>query len=245
MRLIPAIDLKEGRCVRLLRGDFDAETRYSVDPLTLLAQYCELGAHWLHIVDLDAARGSSHNRAIIAALAASKTANLQVGGGLRDKESITQMFQLGVARVVIGSAAITHLDLVRDWLGAFGSDRVTLAFDVRFDLNKLPVVTTHGWQQQSAVCLWAAVENFAASGLTHVLCTDVDRDGALSGPNVELYSEALRRYPAIQWQASGGIRASDDLAQLANIGLAAAISGKALLENRIPLAELAPFLPNE
>ena len=133
---------------------------------------------------------------------------------------------------------------MRTWLEDFGAERVVLAFDVRLDPVRTPRVAIHGWREQSQLSLWDAVENFADYDLKHVLCTDVSRDGALSGPNVELYDEAVRRFPHIEWQASGGIRDARDLHTLARTGVKAAISGKALLEGLIPLEELRPFLPN-
>ncbi len=245
MRLIPAIDLKSGHCVRLLQGDFAKETRYAPDAAELLEKYRGLGADWLHVVDLDGAKdGGLDNRAIIAQLAGQRSVKLQVGGGLRDTAAVTRMLDLGVARVVIGSAAITHVEQVITWLDHFGPERITLAFDVRLDETDIPRVATHGWQRQSTLTLWNAMENFGRSQLKHVLCTDVGRDGALTGPNVGLYREAVRLYPRIQWQASGGIRDSRDLRALTDAGAAAAISGKALLEELIPIEELHPFLPN-
>jgi phosphoribosylformimino-5-aminoimidazole carboxamide ribotide isomerase len=245
MQLIPAIDLRDGHCVRLLHGDFDAETRYASDARTLLAKYCELGADWLHVVDLDGARGGlPDNRAMVLQLAEQKAVKLQVGGGLRNTAALTQMLDAGVARVVVGSAALTQAEQVQAWLKHFGPERLTLAFDVCVDDNATPRVMTHGWQRQSALDLWSAVDHYTASNLRHVLCTDVGRDGALTGPNLSLYDEAVRRYPQIEWQASGGIRNAHDLHALAETGAAAAISGKALLENLIPFEELQPFLPN-
>lgn len=245
MRLIPAVDLKAGHCVRLLQGDFASETRYPADPDSLLARYRDLGADWLHVVDLDGARdGHLDNRAIILRLAAQRAVKLQVGGGLRNTAAIAQMLDAGVARVVVGSAALSQVDQVHAWLKHFGPERLALAFDVRLDLAGVPLVTTHGWQSQSAATLWSAVSHYAAGPLKHVLCTDVGRDGALTGPNVALYAEAVRRHPQIEWQASGGIRGGRDLHELAQAGAAAAISGKALLEELIPAEELQPFLPN-
>jgi len=245
VRLIPAIDLRAGHCVRLLHGDFAAETRYGTDPLALLEKYRGLGADWLHIVDLDGAKdGSLGNRASIERLAAQKAVKLQVGGGLRNTAAVTQMLDMGVGRVVIGSAAITHVEQVLTWLEHFGPERMTLAFDVRLDETGMPQVQTHGWQRQSALSLWSAMANFTGSQLEHVLCTDVGRDGALTGPNVALYREAVRRHPHIQWQASGGVRDARDLHALSDAGAAAAISGKALLEELIPIEDLQPFLPN-
>jgi len=243
MKLIPAIDLRAGHCVRLLHGDFDAETRYAADAPSLLAKYRGAGADWLHIVDLDGARdGSADNRPIIVELARQKSMKLQVGGGLRNTTALAQMLDAGVERGVIGSAAVSQVEQVQHWLREFGAERLTLAFDVSIDEHGVPRVMTHGWQRQSERSLWEAVESYAASQLRHVLCTDVGRDGALTGPNVELYREAVRRYPRIEWQASGGIRNARDLHALAESGAAAAISGKALLEDLIPIEDLRPFL---
>jgi phosphoribosylformimino-5-aminoimidazole carboxamide ribotide isomerase len=245
LRLIPAIDLRAGRIVRLLHGDFEAETRYLTDPETLLAKYRDLGADWLHIVDLDGARdGTLQNRKIIVQLATQTAVKLQVGGGLRNTAAIAQMLDAGIARVVVGSAALSQVEQVQAWLLHFGQERLALAFDVSIDDNGLPRVMTHGWQRQSEHSLWSAVDSYADSGLKHVLCTDVGRDGALTGPNTDLYREAVRRYRQIEWQASGGIRNANDLHALEGAGAAAAISGKALLENLIPFEELHPFLPN-
>ena len=245
MRLIPAIDLRAGHCVRLLHGDFEAETRYPADPHSLLTKYREVGADWLHIVDLDGARdGALGNRAIIVELAARKAISLQVGGGLRNTAALAQMLDAGVARAVVGSAAVSQVEQVQAWLAHFGAERLTLAFDVSIDDGGLPRVMTHGWQRQSEYSLWDALDQYSASQLKHVLCTDVGRDGALTGPNVDLYREAVRRYPLIAWQASGGIRHGSDLQALSDAGAAAAISGKALLEDLIPMEELQPFLPN-
>ncbi|HEY0747750.1 MAG TPA: 1-(5-phosphoribosyl)-5-[(5-phosphoribosylamino)methylideneamino] imidazole-4-carboxamide isomerase [Steroidobacteraceae bacterium] len=245
MRLIPAIDLRAGRCVRLLHGDFESETRYPTDPETLLAKYRDLGADWLHIVDLDGARdGTLQNHTIIVRLAIQKAVKLQVGGGLRNTAAIAQMLDAGIGRAVVGSAALAQIQQVRAWLIHFGQERVALAFDVSIDDNGVPRVMTHGWQRQSEHSLWSAVDTYVDSGLKHVLCTDVGRDGALTGPNTALYGEAVHRYPHIEWQASGGIRNAHDLHALDDAGVAAAISGKALLENLIPFEELQPFLPN-
>ncbi|GAC1669092.1 MAG: 1-(5-phosphoribosyl)-5-[(5-phosphoribosylamino) methylideneamino]imidazole-4-carboxamide isomerase [Steroidobacteraceae bacterium] len=245
MRLIPAIDLRAGQCVRLLQGAFAQETRYGTDAAGLLARYRELGADWLHVVDLDGAKsGSLLNHAVIVGMAAQNEVNLQVGGGLRSTAAVAQMLDLGIGRALIGSAAATQVELVRGWLEQFGAERVALAFDVRLDDGGTPRVATHGWQRQSELSLWSALENYAGSPLKHVLCTDVSRDGALSGPNIALYSEAVRRHPQIQWQASGGIRDARDLHALRACGVAAAISGKALLEALIPAEDLQQFLPN-
>ncbi|MCU0760710.1 MAG: 1-(5-phosphoribosyl)-5-[(5-phosphoribosylamino)methylideneamino] imidazole-4-carboxamide isomerase [Steroidobacteraceae bacterium] len=244
MLLIPSIDLRGGHCVRLLRGDFAAETRYDLEPHELLGRYRALGATWLHIVDLDGARdGQLANRSLLLTLASQRAVNLQVGGGVRSLAVVDDLLRNGVDRVVVGSAAVEEPAAVAQWLSQFGPERVCLAFDVRLDEAGIPRVQTRGWTQGTALSLWDAVEGFQAAGLRHVLCTDVQRDGALEGPALGLYTEAVRRYPALRWQASGGVRDAGDLAALRAVGVAAAISGKALLEERISAEALRPFLP--
>ncbi len=244
MELIPAIDLKDGRCVRLYKGDFDAQTVYG-DPLDVLKKYVALGARHVHIVDLNGARnGSQENLHIVARLAASKLAYFQVGGGVRESTRLQALLDLGVARVVVGSVAVQSPDTVIDWMSDYGADRIVLGLDVRIDNDDVPRLATHGWREQSTLSLWDAVERYARAGLKHVLCTDIDRDGALTGPNCALYRQAVQRFPAVRWQASGGIASGRDLRELSTCGVAAAISGKALLENRIDPQELRPFLPN-
>jgi phosphoribosylformimino-5-aminoimidazole carboxamide ribotide isomerase len=245
MLLIPSIDLRGGQCVRLLHGDFAAETLYTNDPRDLVVKYRDLGAEWIHIVDLDGARdGAGGNRAIIGELAKVEGVRLQVGGGLRDHAAVGAMLSLGAGRIVIGSAAVTQVEAVRSWLAEFGPQRVVLAFDIRLDTAGRPCVATHGWREQSTLSLWDAIANFSTHELQHVLCTDVSRDGALGGPNLPLYREAVKRHPRIRWQASGGVRDLHDLAALADTEVAAAISGKALLDGLIPTEELQAFLPN-
>jgi phosphoribosylformimino-5-aminoimidazole carboxamide ribotide isomerase len=247
MRLLPAIDLKDGRCVRLLRGDFAQETAYSPAPLELASKFEAMGADWLHVVDLDGAREGRidpGNRALIAQLAGASSLKLQVGGGLRTRADVQRVLEAGAARAVVGSTALSDPAAVRGWIEHFGSERIALAFDVRLDADGTPCITTHGWQRQSSCPLWEALAAFSNVPLAHVLCTDVAQDGALSGPNVALYAEAVRRFPRIAWQASGGIRDAADLEALAACGAAAAISGKALLDELIPVEELRLFLPN-
>jgi len=177
-------------------------------------------------------------------LAKTSGVKLQVGGGLRTIERIRELFDAGVDRAVIGSIAVTEADRVMSWMFELDPRRFVLALDVRLDDSGIPRLATHGWQQTSTATLWTHIERFMNVGLTHVLCTDIGRDGTLVGPNLTLYSEAVRRYPELHWQASGGIAAARDLRSLSECGVAAAISGRALLENKISPEELRPFLPN-
>jgi phosphoribosylformimino-5-aminoimidazole carboxamide ribotide isomerase len=245
MLVIPSIDLRGGRCVRLREGDFATETSYAIEPEELVRRYRSLGARWLHIVDLDGAKnGVTVNIPVIERLARHSEMSLQVGGGIRSTAAIERLLSAGVARVVVGSAAVQRPAEVATWISSLGPDRVCIAFDVRPGSGNEPQVYTHGWTVNSAVSLWNALAIYGAGQLTHVLCTDISRDGTLSGPNLPLYRTALRRHPELKWQASGGVRDALDLAALARLGIAAAVSGTALLEDRIPMKELQPFLPD-
>jgi phosphoribosylformimino-5-aminoimidazole carboxamide ribotide isomerase len=229
--------------VRLRQGDFSAETRYPQSPLQLLQRYRELGAPWLHLVDLEGARdGARANHALIAALANEPDIALQVGGGVRTRAAAAELLALGVARVVIGSAAVEEPDEVSRWFHEFGPERICLALDVRHDASGTPMLRTRGWQASGHCSLWECVERYRGAGLVHVLCTDIERDGLRGGPNVLLYQGAVQRHPRLRWQASGGIASIADLHALAATGAAAAISGTALLEDRLPSGELQPFL---
>jgi phosphoribosylformimino-5-aminoimidazole carboxamide ribotide isomerase len=245
MILIPSIDLRNGRCVRLLKGDFDRETRYDLEPHELLQRYRALGATWLHVVDLDGAKdGQLANRSVIIRLASQKALNVQVGGGVRSTAVVDDLLRNGIDRVIVGSAAIEAPAEVQGWLKRYGAEKVGLAFDIRHDAGGVPRVLTRGWTHESPLSLWEAIDSYLPHGLRHVLCTDAELDGAMQGPAVQLYQEFTRRYPQIQLQASGGVRNAADLAALAAVGSAAAISGKALLEEAIKPSELVPFLPN-
>jgi phosphoribosylformimino-5-aminoimidazole carboxamide ribotide isomerase len=243
MLLIPSIDLRGGYCVRLLKGEFHAETRYEIDPRQLLEQYADAGVRWLHLVDLDGARdGTPGNRELIREMTRQQRIGIQLGGGLRTRELIDEAFANGISRAVIGSAAVEDPQLLRDCLAKYGTERICLAIDVRVDETDTPRVRTKGWVKEHSLSLWELLASFANTDLRHVLCTDIERDGALGGPGFDLYAEAQRRFPGIAWQASGGVRSADDLRRLDAMGLAAAISGKALLEGKITMEELQPFL---
>jgi phosphoribosylformimino-5-aminoimidazole carboxamide ribotide isomerase len=245
MILIPSIDLRNGRCVRLLKGNFDAETRYDLEPHELLQRYRALGANWLHVVDLDGAKdGRLANRSVIVRLATQRALHVQVGGGVRSADVVEDLLRHGIDRVIVGSAAVEKPAEVQAWLKKYGSEKIGLAFDIRHDSLGVPRVLIRGWTKESKLTLWEAIDTYLPHGLKHVLCTDVELDGALAGPAIDLYTEAIKRYPQIAWQASGGVRSAADLAALAALGAAAAISGKALLEELISPLELRPFLPN-
>lgn len=243
MKIIPAIDLRGGRCVRLYQGDFERETEYSSEPLTIARQFVDLGVGTLHVVDLDGARdGTQQNEATVRKIAAESPVNVQLGGGIRARDGVRKWLDAGVARCVVGSAAVTAPQEVAAWLDEFGAERIVLALDVRLDPDGTPRVATHGWEQTSERTLWDCIDGYRDA--VHVLCTDVSRDGALAGPNVELYASIVRRYPRIELQASGGVRDVADLSALAATGCAAAITGRALLDGTISRAEIVSFPPD-
>jgi len=245
MKIIPAIDLHKGSCVRLYQGDFTQATNYSNKPAELARQFSGFGFSHLHVVDLDGAReGSQRNQDCVHAIRRAADMSIQLGGGIRERATLVQWFGAGVARCVLGSVAVTDPDQVKGWLEEFSSEQIVLALDVRIDDKAMPRLATHGWVRSSNISLWDCLDSYAGSGLKHVLCTDVGRDGALCGPNLELYGEFVKRYPAISLQASGGVRNIEDLSLAAQTGAAAAITGRALLDGRISPQELASFQQN-
>jgi phosphoribosylformimino-5-aminoimidazole carboxamide ribotide isomerase len=242
---IPAIDLKEGRCVRLYQGRFDQVSEYAARPEELAERYLALGVDWVHVVDLDGARdGAGGNREVIARMAGLARGRIQVGGGIRSRADVEAMLAIGVGRVVIGSAAAERPAEVQGWFADLGPERLVLAFDVRLDEAGTPWCKTRGWTEDAGLSLWDAIGTYGAAGLRHVLCTDVARDGAMTGPNFELYAECARRFPTIALQASGGIRDLADVEALRATGATGAIIGKALLDGRITDEEIRSFLRN-
>ncbi|MDX1518203.1 MAG: 1-(5-phosphoribosyl)-5-[(5-phosphoribosylamino)methylideneamino]imidazole-4-carboxamide isomerase [Woeseiaceae bacterium] len=242
MRIIPAIDIKGGKCVRLLQGRFDRVTQYSDDPAAVAQQFAALDVRDLHVVDLDGARtGQQSNVDAIRRIAAVTSFDIQLGGGLRDRSALEHWYDAGVSRAVVGSLAVRNAAVVRDWLAEFGSDRIVLALDVAIGDEDIPLLATEGWTRTSNTTLWECLDGYTSAGVKHVLCTDISRDGALAGPNVPLYTEILRRYPELQLQASGGIRDVADLRALDAHGIPAAISGRAMLDGAITADEVASF----
>jgi phosphoribosylformimino-5-aminoimidazole carboxamide ribotide isomerase len=242
MDVIPAIDLLGGDVVRLLKGDFDKVTRYQQAPVELAQRYLDAGLRQLHAVDLDGAKtGDPVNLPLIKAFADTGL-QVQAGGGIRTIERLLALLDAGAQRAVIGSVAVAQPDEVAAWIEQVGAQRIVLAFDVRLDDQGLPLAQTHGWTRGSGVTLWSLLDRYQASGVRDVLCTDIDLDGTLEGPNLALYRESVRRYPEIRFIASGGVSRAADLPALADTGVAAVVSGKALLDGRLTLAEIEKFL---
>jgi phosphoribosylformimino-5-aminoimidazole carboxamide ribotide isomerase len=245
MRVIPAIDIKDGACVRLFKGDFEQTTQYSDDPAAVGRRFSALNVRDLHIIDLDGARtGSQQNHAIVAEIARESGLEIQLGGGIRSRDVVARWLGSGVSRCVIGSVAIQDPATVKTWISEVGAEHIVLALDVKIDASGMPMLTTHGWTAAAGVSLWDCLESYGDAGVRHVLCTDVARDGAMTGPNFDLYQDILRRYPTLSLQASGGVRHVDDLKRLQQLNVPAAITGRALLDGAISEAEVASFRPN-
>ena len=237
MIIYPAIDLKDGFAVRLMHGDFDQVTRYDDNPASRLASFAAEGAQWVHIVDLDGAKaGAARQYELVGEMASAVDINIQCGGGVRTEDDIKRLLDAGVSRVVVGSLAVTQSDQVLAWLDQFGPEAITLALDVKYE-DDVPVPALKGWTQSAGVDLWTVLDRYPSSLLTHVLMTDVSRDGALTGANIDLLSEAVQRRPDLKIQASGGVATLEDLTAAKAIGCDGAITGRALYEGRFTVTE--------
>jgi len=238
MIIYPAIDLRGGRVVRLTEGQFDQETIYGDNPLSVARGFAAAGAVWLHLVDLDGAKDPARRQtALVEALARESGLLVQTGGGIRDESQVEALLKAGAQRVIVGSLAVKNPGLVRSWLKLFGAGRIVLAPDVRIGADGTSRVAAAGWQESTGVTLDDFLAEFISAGLVHVLCTDISRDGRLTGPNAALYTGMVQRFPALQIQASGGVGSLDDLRGLRGTGAAGAIVGRALYENRFTLPE--------
>ena len=245
--IIPAIDLIDGKVVRLYQGDYEQQTSYSSEPAKLVCQYADQGAEWLHIVDLTGAKDTTKRQlSLIQAMVDTNRMQFQAGGGIRTEQDVQQLLDVGVARVVIGSLTVQQPELVKTWLTRFGSEKIVLALDINIDDSGNKRIATHGWQQDSGVELDQVVEDFLSAGLKHVLCTDISKDGTLQGPNTSLYQELTKQYPEISWQASGGMSSLDDIkglkpslsrAGVSNATPSGIILGRALLEGRFTVEQ--------
>jgi phosphoribosylformimino-5-aminoimidazole carboxamide ribotide isomerase len=236
---IPAMDLRGGRVVRLLQGDYDKQTTYEVDPLELAQQWEAQGARWVHIVDLDAARDGGYSlQPLLRRLGAQTGLKIQTGGGVRDEKSLAELLHLGAARVVVGTLAVREPERVAGWLARHGAERITLALDARQDADGAWRLPVSGWTHGSGAVLSELLStHYADAGLRHLLCTDIARDGMLSGFNLDLYRDIARDWPQLQLQASGGVRDAGDVAGARAAGASGAILGRALLEGRLDLVE--------
>ncbi|MEC6906314.1 1-(5-phosphoribosyl)-5-[(5-phosphoribosylamino)methylideneamino]imidazole-4-carboxamide isomerase [Photobacterium piscicola] len=231
--IIPALDLIDGQVVRLFQGDYGQVTEYNVNPTEQFAVYHQAGANWLHLVDLTGAKNTQARQlTLIRQLLASTPANIQIGGGVRCEQDVSDLLHAGAQRVVIGSTAVKQPERVKGWIEKYGAEHIVLALDINIDNNGNRIVAVSGWQEDSGVTIETLLEDFLKVGLKHVLCTDISRDGTLIGSNVELYVDLCRQYPQVQFQSSGGIGSLDDITALKGSGVAGIIVGRALLDGK-------------
>jgi phosphoribosylformimino-5-aminoimidazole carboxamide ribotide isomerase len=237
--LYPAIDVREGRVVRLRQGDYAQETRYADEPLALASRYADAGARWLHLVDLDAARAGGYTLApLLAELKARTRLKVQTGGGVRGEVDVEALLAAGADRVVVGSLAVREPGRVASWVSRYGAERITVALDTRRDAEgrwRLPV---HGWTEEGGKELDVLAAAYDEVGLRHLLCTDISRDGMLSGPNFDLYRYLCARVPRLAVQASGGVSAAGDVAAAKALGCGGIVLGKALLDGRFEMSDV-------
>ena len=238
MIIYPAIDLRGGRVVRLTEGKFDQEKSYGDDPLAVARGFKAAGATWLHVVDLDGAKDPAKRQTVLVEkLARDSGLRIQTGGGIRDESQVATLLKAGVQRVIVGSLAVRQPDLVRGWLRQFGPEKIILSPDVRLDAAGIPRIAAAGWQETTGVALDDLLNSYLPAGLAHILCTDISRDGKLTGPNTALYAQLVQRFSTLQIQASGGVSSLEDLRALQATGAAGAIVGRALYENKFTLQE--------
>lgn len=231
MDIIPSFDLLDGRLVRLRQGDFDQKTEYSAEPLTLARELEQAGIRRLHMVDLDGARtGRPTNLHILEVVAAHTRLEIDFGGGLRSIAALKQVRDAGAALFSVGSVAVVAPDEFSAWVDKFGADKFLVGADVRERR-----VAIHGWKDQTAVDLFDFLRQVQALGINQFTVTDIARDGELSGPAIDLYTEILANFPELYLVASGGVSSIADLEALTAIGCAGTIVGKAFFEGKIPM----------
>lgn len=234
--LYAAIDVREKGVVRLAQGDYTRETRYARDPFELARDYAAAGAQWLHLVDLDAARAGGYTLSpLLARIKRETPLQVQTGGGVRGETDVERILGEGADRVVVGSMAVEHGAQVADWIKRFGAERIAVALDARCDDDGCWWPATHGWTRPAETTLESQVKFYSGVGLRHLLCTDIDRDGMMAGPNLELYALVRDWSPTMSLQASGGARDDADIGAARRAGCAGIVLGRALVEGGINL----------
>ncbi len=233
IELIPAIDIIEGQCVRLTKGDYDQKTVYG-QPLEMAREFESIGYKRLHVVDLDGAK-SKHivNDNVLRQITSETCLTVDFGGGIKTDEDIEKAFNAGASMVTIGSIAVTRPDLFEEWLGKYGEDRIILGADVRNGK-----ISINGWKEDSTEDLLPFLRKYVDAGVKNVLCTEISKDGTLQGPAIELYRNVMKEYPELHLIASGGVSCLDDIKALDEAGIPAVVFGKAIYEGRIDLRQL-------
>ena len=234
IELIPAIDIIGGQCVRLTKGDYDQKTVYRDSPAEVAKEFEEIGFKRLHVVDLDGAK-SKHivNSDVLHRITTDTQLIVDFGGGIKTDEDIEKAFTAGASMVTIGSIAVTNPDLFMGWLEKYGAERIILGADVRHGK-----VSINGWKEDSSEDLLPFLKKYIDAGVKNVLCTEISKDGTLTGPAIELYQSMMAAYPELHLIASGGVSSIDDIKALEAAGIPAVVFGKAIYEGKINLNEL-------
>lgn len=234
IELIPAIDIIGGQCVRLTKGDYDQKTVYRDSPAEVAKEFEEIGFKRLHVVDLDGAK-SKHivNSEVLHRITTDTQLVVDFGGGIKTDEDIEKAFTAGASMVTIGSIAVTDPDLFMGWLEKYGAERIILGADVRHGK-----ISINGWKEDSSEDLLPFLKKYVDAGVRNVLCTEISKDGTLTGPAIELYQSMMAAYPKLHLIASGGVSSIDDIKALEAAGIPAVVFGKAIYEGKINLNEL-------
>jgi len=237
MRIIPAIDIIDGKCVRLTQGDYAQKKIYNENPVEVAKEFENAGLKYLHLVDLDGAKvGKVVNWNVVESICKETGLDVDFGGGIKTEEQIERLFSYGIKQVNLGSIAVKDPKKVSDWIRLFGSEKIILSADVKNEM-----IAFSGWQESAAIPITTFLRDYVHNGIEYVACTDISTDGMLSGPNVDLYKNILLTFPQLQIIASGGVSCLEDLFELNQIGADGVIVGKAIYEGRIKLDELAEF----
>jgi phosphoribosylformimino-5-aminoimidazole carboxamide ribotide isomerase len=237
MQIIPAIDIIDGKCVRLTQGDYAQKTIYNENPLEVAKQFEAAGLKRLHLVDLDGAKaGTVKNWAVLQEIAAYTTLSIDFGGGIKKDKDLNIVFESGAAYATIGSLAVKEPDTFLEWLSVYGADKFILGADVKSE--KIAVA---GWLETTDINIYDFLQDYINKGILQSFCTDVSKDGKLEGPSIDLYKNIVQKFPSLYFIASGGVSCLDDLTALKELGCAGAIVGKAIYEARIALKDLSNF----
>ncbi len=237
MIIYPAIDIIGGQCVRLTEGLYDTKKVYHEDPVEMAGQFEAAGFTHLHMVDLDGAKAGNVINASILKEATSKTSlSIDFGGGIRKEQDLINVFDAGAKQANVGSLAVKNPELIKQWIDQYGPAKIILSADV-----KDGKIAVHGWQDQSEIALNSFIQDYLGHGIEWITCTDISKDGQLSGASVELYKEILSQFPAIKLIASGGVDSLENVEALQDIGCYGAIVGKAIYEQKITLEDLVKY----
>ncbi len=238
MTIIPAIDLIDGKCVRLTQGDYGQKKIYNENPLEVALQFQDAGIRRLHLVDLDGAKaGAVQNWKVLETICAKTRLEVDFGGGLTSREDVKRLLDTGAVLATVGSVAVKQEAKFSEWLEEFGAEKFFLGADV-----KDKMIAVHGWLETTQRGIVEFLRTNLTKGIVHVFCTDVSKDGKLEGPSLELYKELLQELPGLQLNASGGVSSMDDLDALLEAGCSGAIIGKAIYEGRISLDALKKYM---